>query len=332
MSQNKKTLLSGIQPSGKLGIGNYLGAIKNWVKLQDEYNCIFLIVDLHALTLKQVPADLRARCYSYVAQYIACGIDPTKNVVAMQSHVPAHTQLMWIFSNLSYMGEMQRMTQFKDKVKDMENINVGLFSYPILMASDILIYQADLVPVGADQKQHLELARNIAQRFNTQYSDTFPIPEPYIPQTGSRIMSLQNPDKKMSKSDGNDHNILGLLDPPDMIVKKIKRAVTDSGNTIGYDESRPGLANLLNIYSALSGESVKNIEAEFEGKMYSDFKQDLTEVVVESLAPIQAKYNELINDKVYLAEVLSEGAEKASKIAFKTIRKVYKKSGLVQPI
>ena len=332
MSPNKKTLLSGIQPSGKLGIGNYLGAIKNWVKLQDEYNCIFLIVDLHALTLKQVPADLRARCYSYVAQYIACGIDPTKNVVAMQSHVPAHTQLMWIFSNLSYMGEMQRMTQFKDKVKDMENINVGLFSYPILMASDILIYQADLVPVGADQKQHLELARNIAQRFNTQYSDTFPIPEPYIPQTGSRIMSLQNPDKKMSKSDGNDHNILGLLDPPDMIVKKIKRAVTDSGNTIGYDESRPGLANLLNIYSALSGESVKNIEAEFEGKMYSDFKQDLTEVVVESLAPIQAKYNELINDKVYLAEVLSEGAEKASKIAFKTIRKVYKKSGLVQPI
>ena len=332
MSQNKKTLLSGIQPSGKLGIGNYLGAIKNWVKLQDEYNCIFLIVDLHALTLKQVPADLRARCYSYVAQYIACGIDPTKNVVAMQSHVPAHTQLMWIFSNLSYMGEMQRMTQFKDKVKDMENINVGLFSYPILMASDILIYQADLVPVGADQKQHLELARNIAQRFNTQYSDTFPIPEPYIPQTGSRIMSLQNPDKKMSKSDGNDHNILGLLDPPDMIVKKIKRAVTDSGNTIGYDESRPGLANLLNIYSALSGESVKNIEAEFEGKMYSDFKQDLAEVVVESLAPIQAKYNELINDKVYLAEVLSEGAEKASKIAFKTIRKVYKKSGLVQPI
>ena len=332
MSPNKKTLLSGIQPSGKLGIGNYLGAIKNWVKLQDEYNCIFLIVDLHALTLKQVPADLRDRCYSYVAQYIACGIDPTKNVVAMQSHVPAHTQLMWIFSNLSYMGEMQRMTQFKDKVKDMENINVGLFSYPILMASDILIYQADLVPVGADQKQHLELARNIAQRFNTQYSDTFPIPEPYIPQTGSRIMSLQNPDKKMSKSDGNDNNILGLLDPPDMIVKKIKRAVTDSGNTIGYDESRPGLANLLNIYSALSGESVKNIEAEFEGKMYSDFKQDLAEVVVESLAPIQIKYNELINDKAYLAEVLSEGTEKASKIAFKTIRKVYKKSGLVQPI
>ena len=209
MSEDKKTLLSGIQPSGKLGIGNYLGAIKNWVKLQDEYNCIFLIVDLHALTLKQVPADLRARCYSYVAQYIACGIDPAKNIVAMQSHIPAHTQLMWIFSNLSYMGEMQRMTQFKDKVKNMENINVGLFSYPILMASDILIYQADLVPVGADQKQHLELARNIAQRFNTQYSDTFPIPEPYIPKTGSRIMSLQDPKKKMSKSDDNDNNILG---------------------------------------------------------------------------------------------------------------------------
>tara|TARA_Y100000996_G_scaffold385080_1_gene342194 strand:- start:648 stop:1640 length:993 start_codon:yes stop_codon:yes gene_type:complete len=330
MSEDKKTLLSGIQPSGKLGIGNYLGAIKNWVKLQDEYNCIFLIVDLHALTLKQVPADLRARCYSYVAQYIACGIDPTKNIVAMQSHIPAHTQLMWIFSNLSYMGEMQRMTQFKDKVKNMENINVGLFSYPILMASDILIYQADLVPVGADQKQHLELARNIAQRFNNQYSDTFPIPEPYIPETGSRIMSLQNPDKKMSKSDDNDNNILGLLDPPDMIVKKIKRAVTDSGSTIQYDENRPGLANLLNIYSALSGDSIKDIESKFEGKMYSEFKKDLAEVVVESLNPIQNKYNELINDKAYLTEVLSEGAEKASRIAFKTIRKVYKKSGLIQ--
>ena len=330
MSEYKKTLLSGIQPSGKLGIGNYLGAIKNWVKLQDEYNCIFLIVDLHALTLKQVPADLRARCYSYVAQYIACGIDPTKNIVAMQSHIPAHTQLMWIFSNLSYMGEMQRMTQFKDKVKNMENINVGLFSYPILMASDILIYQADLVPVGADQKQHLELARNIAQRFNNQYSDTFPIPEPYIPETGSRIMSLQNPDKKMSKSDDNDNNILGLLDPPDMIVKKIKRAVTDSGSTIQYDEDRTGLANLLNIYSALSGDSIKDIESKFEGKMYSEFKKDLAEVVVESLNPIQNKYNELINDKAYLTEVLSEGAEKASRIAFKTIRKVYKKSGLIQ--
>ena len=330
MSEDKKTLLSGIQPSGKLGIGNYLGAIKNWVKLQDEYNCIFLIVDLHALTLKQVPADLRARCYSYVAQYIACGIDPTKNIVAMQSHIPAHTQLMWIFSNLSYMGEMQRMTQFKDKVKNMENINVGLFSYPILMGSDILIYQADLVPVGADQKQHLELARNIAQRFNNQYSDTFPIPEPYIPETGSRIMSLQDPDKKMSKSDDNDNNILGLLDPPDMIVKKIKRAVTDSGSTIQYDEDRPGLANLLNIYSALSGDSIKDIESKFEGKMYSEFKKDLAEVVVESLNPIQNKYNELINDKTYLTEVLSEGAEKASRIAFKTIRKVYKKSGLIQ--
>ena len=330
MSKDKEILLSGIQPSGKLGIGNYLGAIKNWVKLQDEYNCIFLIVDLHALTLKQVPADLRARCYSYVAQYIACGIDPAKNIVAMQSHVPAHTQLMWMFSNLSYMGEMQRMTQFKDKVKNMENINVGLFSYPILMASDILIYQADLVPVGADQKQHLELARNIAQRFNTQYSDTFPIPEPYIPETGSRIMSLQDPDKKMSKSDDNDNNILGLLDPPDMIVKKIKRAVTDSGSTIQYDEDQPGLANLLNIYSALSGDSIKDIESKFEGKMYSEFKKDLAEIVVESLNPIQNKYNELINDKAYLTEVLSEGAEKASRIAFKTIRKVYKKSGLIQ--
>ena len=330
MSENKKTLLSGIQPSGKLGIGNYLGAIKNWVKFQDEYDCIFLIVDLHALTIKQIPSDLRNRCYSFAAQYIACGIDPEKNIVTMQSHVPAHTQLMWIFSNLSYMGEMQRMTQFKDKVKDMKNINVGLFSYPILMASDILIYQADLVPVGADQKQHLELARNIAQRFNTQYSDTFPVPEPYIPETGSRIMSLQDPTRKMSKSDDNDHNILGLLDSPDLIVKKIKRAVTDSGTAIEFDENRPGLANLLNIYSALSGESIKDIESKFEGKMYSDFKEDLAEVVIESLTPIQAKYNELINDKAYLGDILFKGSKRASEIAFKTIRKVYKKSGLIQ--
>ena len=326
----KPILLSGIQPSGQLCIGNYLGALKNWVSLQDSHDSIFLVVDMHALTVMQNPAELRQRCLSYLAQYIACGIDPEKSTIVIQSHVPQHAELMWVLSTLTYMGELNRMTQFKDKVKDMENINVGLFSYPILMASDILIYQADLVPVGADQKQHLELARNIAQRFNTQYSDTFPIPEPYIPETGSRIMSLQDTDKKMSKSDDNDHNILGLLDSPDMIVKKIKRAVTDSGAIIEYDENRPGLANLLNIYSSLSGESIKDIESKFEGKMYSEFKEDLAEVVIETLIPIQTKYNELINDKSHLEKILSDGAERASNRAYRTVRKVYKKSGLIQ--
>ena len=330
LMSDKKILLSGIQPSGKLCIGNYIGALKNWVNLQDEYESIFLVVDMHALTVKQVPSELRQRCLSFVAQYIACGIDPDKNTIVIQSHVPQHAELMWVLNSITYMGELNRMTQFKDKSKQHnKNINVGLFSYPVLMAADILLYQADVVPVGADQKQHLELARDLAHRFNHQYSETFNVPEPFIPKTGGRIMSLQDPAKKMSKSDENDNNILGLLDPPDLLIKKIKRAVTDSGTDILYDESRPGLANLLSIYAKLSDKSIDEIVGQFEGKMYSHFKAELGELVVETLRPIQEKYAELMNDKGYLEAVLKAGADKSFVHARKTMSKVYRKIGLL---
>ncbi len=242
---SKKVILSGIQPSGSLCIGNYLGALKNWATLQDEYNSIFLVVDMHALTVNQVPSELRQRCLSFIAQYIACGINPDKSTIAIQSHIHEHAELMWVLSSISYIGELNRMTQFKDKSKNNKNANIGLFSYPVLMASDILLYQADLVPVGADQKQHLELSRDLANRFNNKYSDTFKIPEPFIPKIGSRIMSLQDPQKKMSKSDDNDNNIISLLDENKIIRKKISRAVTDSGSKISYSEDKPGLSNLI---------------------------------------------------------------------------------------
>jgi len=331
MNDTKKIMLSGIQPSGHLCIGNYIGALKNWVNLQNDYDSIFLVVDMHALTVKQVPAELRQRCLSFVAQYIACGIDPDKNTIVIQSHVPQHAELMWVLSSITYMGELNRMTQFKDKSKKHNtNINVGLFSYPVLMASDILLYQADLVPVGADQKQHLELVRDLAKRFNHNYSDTFTVPEPYIPKTGARVMSLQDPESKMSKSDDNLNNIIALLDQPDIIMKKIKRAVTDSGKEIIYDESKPGLANLMSMYSSMSGESIQSIESYFEGKMYSDFKQSLGELTVETLKPVQAKYNEAILDKTYLEGILKTGAENAYFRARKTLSKVYRKVGFVQ--
>ncbi len=332
MTGNKKIMLSGIQPSGNLCIGNYIGALKNWVHLQEDYNSIFLVVDMHALTVRQIPAELRKRCLSFVAQYIACGIDPKKNTIVIQSHVPQHAELMWVLSSLTYMGELNRMTQFKDKSKKHNtNINVGLYSYPVLMASDILLYQADLVPVGADQKQHLELARDLAKRFNHNYSDTFTIPEPYISKMGARIMSLQNPQSKMSKSDENLNNIIALLDKPDIVIKKIKRAVTDSGKEIKFDENKPGLANLMNMYSAMSGDSINTIESEFEGKMYSDFKHTLGELTVETLKPVQAKYDEIISDKSFLENVLKNGAENAFFLARKTLSKVYRKVGFVQP-
>ena len=248
MSDKRPVLLSGIQPSGHLCIGNYLGALKNWEVLQKSHDSIFLVVDMHALTIKQNPAELRQRCLSYVAQYIACGIDPEKSTIVIQSHVPQHVELMWVLNTLTYMGELNRMTQFKDKSKKhAANINAGLFTYPVLMAADILIYQADLVPVGADQKQHLELARDLAGRFNTQYSDTFVVPKPHIPKAGARIMSLQEPEKKMSKSDANLNNIIAILDSPDVIKKKIKRAVTDSGTDIKVDKARPGISNLIKL-------------------------------------------------------------------------------------
>ena len=328
-TKQKPILLSGIQPSGHLCIGNYLGALKNWVTLQDTHDSIFLVVDMHALTVRQNPTELRQRCLSYVAQYIACGIDPEKSTIVIQSHVSQHAELMWILSTLTYMGELNRMTQFKDKSKKhAANINAGLFTYPILMASDILLYQADLVPVGADQKQHLELTRNLAQRFNSRYSDTFTIPEPFIPKIGARIMSLQDPTKKMSKSDTDLNNVITLLDKPDIIRKKLKRAVTDSGKRILFDpEKRLGVANLMNLYSGLTGLEISAIESHFDGKMYSDLKIELSELTIDTLKPIQNEYDKIMGDRLFLNSILENGRKKANRIATKTLRKVYKKIG-----
>tara|TARA_B100000029_G_scaffold482492_1_gene532600 strand:- start:4752 stop:5744 length:993 start_codon:yes stop_codon:yes gene_type:complete len=328
-----KKVLSGIQPSGNLCISNYLGAIKNWVKLQDTHECIYLIVDLHSLTVEQRPADLRNRCYSFAAQYIACGINPEKSIIAVQSHLPQHSELMWVLSTLTYLGELNRMTQFKDKSKGKDkSINLGLFSYPVLMASDILLYQADFVPVGADQKQHLELSRDIANRFNTRYSDTFTLPEPYIPKEGARIMSLQDPSSKMSKSDTNDSNYISLLDNPDVILKKIKRSVTDSGTEITYSDKKPGLQNLINIYSSFSDISVDDIVKRYEGKMYSDLKVDLADIIIDKLKPVQDKYNILISDKSELDKIFKIGRDKAAYLSNKTLSKVYRKIGLIKSI
>ena len=331
MKDNKKIILSGIQPSGVLCIGNYLGAIKNWVELQPEYDSIFVVVDMHAITVKQNPSELRKRCLSFAAQFVACGIDPGLSSIFIQSHVSAHAELAWVLNCFTYMGELNRMTQFKDKSKKHNvNINAGLFNYPILMASDILLYQADLVPVGADQKQHLELARNIAERFNNEYSPTFKIPEPYIPKRGARIMSLQNPGSKMSKSDDNENNFIGLLDDEKTIIKKIKRSVTDSGSEVNYHNGGEGLKNLINIYSIFSGENIDLIESKYINQGYKEFKEGLTEVVIESLRPIQKKYHTLINEKSYLEKILKEGSIKANYRARKTIQKVYRKIGFPQ--
>ena len=331
MKGNKKIILSGIQPSGTLCIGNYLGAIKNWVELQHDYDSIFVVVDMHAITARQNPAELRKRCLSFAAQFIACGIDPKLSSIFVQSHVSAHAELAWVLNCFTYMGELNRMTQFKDKSKkNNANINAGLFTYPILMASDILLYQADLVPVGADQKQHLELARNIAERFNNEYSPTFKIPEPYIPNHGARIMSLQSPESKMSKSDENENNFIGLLDNEKTILKKIKRSVTDSGSKVNYQSGGEGLKNLINIYSLFSGEKIELIEQKYINQGYKEFKDGLTEVVIESLRPIQKKYHSLIDEKSYLEKILNEGSTNAIYRARKTIQKVYRKIGFPQ--
>ena len=327
---NKKTILSGIQPSGNLCIGNYLGALKQWKQMQNDYESIFLIVDLHSITTNQIPSDLRNRCLSFAAQYIACGINPEKSNIIIQSHVPQHAELMWVLSCLTYQGELSRMTQYKSKSKNLKNINAGLFTYPVLMAADILLYQADLVPVGSDQKQHLELSRDIALRFNNKYSETFKIPESFIPKTGSRIMSLQNPHDKMSKSDDNLNNIIALLDEPNIIKKKINRAVTDSGSEIVFDDkNKVGLSNLINIYKSLSNESINDIEKNYQGKMYSDFKEDLSNLIIETLKPIKLEYDKLIKDKDYLLTVLKNGSEFGYKKSQKTLSKVYRKVGFI---
>lgn len=320
-----------MQPTGVLTLGNYLGALKNWSQLQDQYDSIYSIVDLHSLTVRRQPKDVRADSVSLLAQYIACGIDPEKNTLFIQSHVSAHAELCWILSCYTYMGELNRMTQFKEKAgSHQDNVNAGLFTYPVLMAADILLYQADLVPVGGDQKQHLEITRDIAIRFNSVYGPVFTVPEPYIPKVGARIMSLQEPESKMSKSDENQNAYITLLDSPDTIIRKFKRAVTDSEALVRYDiENKPGISNLISIYSCVTGKTYDQVEAEFEGKGYGDFKLAVGEAVAEALKPVQARYNELMSDKAQLDAILKKGADSAEYLAMKTLRKVYKKLGLV---
>ena len=326
------TVFSAVQPSGVPTIGNYVGAIKNWVKLQDEYDCIYSIADLHTLTVKQIPAELRARTLELAALYIACGIDPEKCILFAQSHVHEHAELTWILNTITSVGEMQRMTQFKDKsLKHAENVNMGLMDYPVLMASDILLYNTQFVPVGADQKQLLEIARDLAIRFNSRYSDTFIVPEPLIAKVGAKVMSLQEPTAKMSKSDVNVNAFISMNDAPEEVVKKFKRAVTDSDTEVRFDEeNKPGVSNRITIYSLFTGRTIEEVEKDFEGKGYGDFKLAVGEAVAEGLKPIQAKKADLLKNKDYLMSVLKTGAEKASYIAFKTLRKVYKKVGLLQ--
>ena len=329
--EGKKTILSGIQPSGALTLGSYLGALKNWAALSDEYNCYYTIVDMHAITVRQEPAQLRKNALSQLAQYIACGIDPDKNALFIQSHVPAHAELGWVLGCYTMFGELSRMTQFKDKSsKNKENINAGLFTYPSLMAADILLYQADLVPVGGDQKQHVEITRDIAVRFNSIYGDVFTIPEPYIPKVGARIMDLQSPTNKMSKSEIADGGCVLLLDAPEEIMRSFKRAVTDSETEVRFDvPSKPGVSNLMQIFSVCTGKSLSDVEKEFEGQGYGAFKQRVGEAVVETLRPIREEANKLISDKAYLESIYKQGAEKASQKANKTLSKVYKKIGFI---
>ena len=329
--ENKKTILSGIQSSGFLTLGNYLGALKNWTKLQDEYNCLYCVADLHSITVRQNPVELRKRALEVFTTYLASGIDPEKSIMFFQSHVSAHPELSWVLNCYTYMGELQRMTQFKDKsAKHEDNINSGLFTYPVLMAADILLYQADLVPVGHDQLQHLELTRDVAKRFNGVYGDVFKIPEAYVGKVGARIMSLASPESKMSKSDPNPNGYIAMLDDRDTIIRKFKKAVTDSDGEIAYREGKDGINNLLSIYSAVTGNTIEQTVAEFAGKGYGDFKLAVAEVVADELKPIQDKYYALQQDKAYIQSVYREGAEKASKIAYKTLRKVYKKVGFTE--
>ena len=327
----KKTIFSGIQPSGILTLGNYIGALRNWVSLQDsgEYDCICCEVDLHALTVRQDPAALRRRCAETLALFIACGLDPEKNVMYCQSHVPAHSELSWLLGCFTYMGELQRMTQFKDKSqKHADNINAGLLTYPVLMAADILLYQSDLVPIGADQKQHLELARDIAIRMNNLYGGLFTVPDGYFGKAGTRVMSLVDPTRKMSKSD-EPNSYIAILDKPEEIRRKFRRAVTDSDGEIRVDrENKPGVTNLLDILSAVTGEGAQQIADRLSGKGYGALKDEVAEAVIAELAPVQARYSEILADKAYLEGVMQSGAERASRIAAKTMRKVHTKLGL----
>lgn len=331
---SKPIVFSGAQPSGELTIGNYLGALRQWVKLQDEYDCIYCIVNQHAITVRQDPEKLRQATLDTLALYLACGIDPEKSTIFVQSHVPEHAQLGWILNCYTYFGELSRMTQFKDKsARHAENINAGLFDYPVLMAADILLYQTSQVPVGEDQKQHLELARNIAARFNSLYGDIFKVPEPFIPTSGARVMSLQDPTKKMSKSDDNRNNVIGLLEELKSVEKKFKRAVTDSDEPpiVRYDvKNKPGIANLLDILSGVTNKSISQLEQEFEGKMYGHLKTEVAHQVTQMLSELQLRYLQFRNDEAYLAQVMHKGAQKARIRAQATLNKVYDAIGFIR--
>jgi tryptophanyl-tRNA synthetase len=330
MEDKKKVIFSGIKPSGDLTLGNYLGAIKNWTKLQEEYECYFCVVNLHAITVSQSPAELRRRTLEILAIYMASGINPDTNTLFIQSHVPAHCEASWLLTCNSYMGELSRMTQYKDKSKNSgESIGAGLFNYPVLMAADVLLYQTDVVPVGVDQVQHLELARDLAERFNRLYSPTFVIPEAYVGKTGAKIMDLQNPEKKMSKSEENPNGYILIMDPPEVIRKKISRAVTDSLGVVKYNDDQLGVKNLMTILSTITGMTMEEIEKKYEGLGYAEFKKDVGEAIVSELEPVQKKVKELLENKDYLEEIYKKGSEKANYVATKTLRKMQKKIGLI---
>ena len=327
--QRKQRIFSGIQPSGSLTLGNYIGALRNFTILENEYDCLFSVVDMHAITVRQNPTELRQNCLKVMATFIAAGLDPEKSLIYFQSHVPAHAELGWILDCFTYMGELNRMTQFKEKsASHADNINAGLFTYPSLMAADILLYQTDLVPVGADQKQHLELARNLAERFNNVYGPVFTVPEPYIAKVGARIMSLQDPSRKMSKSDTED-TYIAILDEPSVIRKKMRRAVTDCDAEVRYDpENKPGVSNLMSILSALTGQSYDQITGEYAGKGYGAFKDGVADAVIAELEPLQERYKKIISDKAYLNDCMSKNAQRAARLAERTMTKVRKKVGL----
>lgn len=333
MIGDKKVLFSGMQATGNLTLGNYLGALKNWVNISDEYECFYSVVDMHSITVRQDPAVLRKRSRELLTLYIAAGLDPEKNCIYYQSHVSAHAELAWILNCYTYMGELSRMTQFKDKsAKNADNINSGLFTYPVLMAADILLYQADVVPVGIDQMQHLELARDIATRFNGIFGDVFTIPEIYMGKVGRKIMSLQDPVKKMSKSDENPNGSIYLMDDPDTIIRKFKRAVTDSDSEVRYSDDKPGIKNLIDIYCAVTGKSTAEVENEFDGKGYGDFKLAVGESVADCLKPMQTRHAELLKDKEYIDNVIKNNADKANYYATKTLRKVQRKVGFPERV
>lgn len=333
MEKEQKVLYSGMQATGTLTLGNYLGALKNWVKMNEEYECFYGVMDLHSLTVRQNPAEFRKIARALYALYVAAGLDPEKNCIYYQSHVAAHAQLAWVLDCFTYMGELNRMTQFKDKAsKHADNINAGLYTYPVLMAADILLYQADVVPVGVDQRQHLEIARDIAERFNNIYGEVFTIPEAYFGKTSAKIMSLADPTKKMSKSDENLNATILLLDDRDTVIRKFKRAVTDSEAVVRHSEDKPGISNLMDIYGCVTGKTYEEIEREFEGKGYGDFKLAVGEAVADELEPLQKRYAELLKDKAYIERCIKANDEKAAYVANKTLRKVHKKIGLTEMI